>query len=81
MSSFEWLCERKVLEGEKPGPGLTVFRANGVQDFVWVKIMCADDMSVLDALHGRDGCFDDRSLYLVTDTGHKTRAMICRTDD
>lgn len=43
--------------------------------------MCADDMSVLDALHGRDGCFDDRSLYLVMNTDHKTRAMICRIDD
>jgi hypothetical protein len=43
--------------------------------------MGADDMSVLDALHGRDGCFDDRRPYLVTDTDHKTRAMICRIDD
>jgi hypothetical protein len=43
--------------------------------------MCADDMSVLDALHGRDGCFDDRSLYLVMNTDHKTRTMICRIDD
>lgn len=42
--------------------------------------MCADDVSVLDALHGRDGCFDDRSLYLVMDLDHKTRAMICRID-
>ena len=45
------------------------------------KIMGADNMSDLDALHGRDGCFDDRSLYLVMDTDHKTWAMICRIDD